>query len=279
MIHSATNSAMTRIVAMPLPDSAGIALADACLAPAERLLMAQYRHPRRRAEFVAGRLSLKRALLESQDNSLRICGAGLRRDLVLPAAAQGIAILPDDAGRPCIDIDNSVAGAIRPTSVSISHAAGWVAAACADRPIGLDIVDGEAATGLSGEHAWLADCPPDWRVRSSALLWGLHECLLKSGALPARTLWALQDIDAAPLRAVSAVVADWPATGRLASLEISVGERIFAGAFVPLSATVLLVMVLLPILQALPGKQVQENQGEPESSGSQINKISHRTFS
>jgi hypothetical protein len=239
---------------MPLPDAAGVALALACLSPAERVLMDKYRHPRRRAEFIMGRLSLKRALLEPQANMLRICAAGARQNLVLPAAAQQIDILPDDAGRPLVGKgvgagfggDND-AGATRPASVSISHAAGWAAAACSDRPIGLDIVDSETAAALPGEQAWLADCPPAWRMRLSALLWGFRECLLKAGALPARTLWETGAVQFAPVHPAAAVIAKWPAATCLASLEISLGNRMIAGAFVPLNATVMLVIVLLPV--------------------------------
>ncbi|RXZ38198.1 hypothetical protein D9O50_01215 [Oxalobacteraceae bacterium CAVE-383] len=255
---------MTRIVAMPLPDADGIALAAACLSPAERTLMEKYRHPRRRAEFVAGRLSAKRALLEPQANSLRICADGLRRNPVSPQTAQRIDILPDQAGRPCIEFGSDFGSDGKRTSISISHAAGWVAAACSDRPIGLDIVDGEAATGWSDRHGWLADCPPQWRMRLSALSWGFHECLLKAGALPASagTLWELANPELAPLlplRSAAALIADWPAACRLASLEIAVGARVFAGAFMPLDATAMLVMVLLPMQEMQTEYAIEEN--------------------
>jgi phosphopantetheinyl transferase (holo-ACP synthase) len=237
---------------MPLPDAAGVALAAACLSPAERVLMDKYRHPRRRAEFIMGRWSLKRALLERQANMLRICAAGARQNLGLPAAAQQIDILPDDAGRPLVGqgVGAGFGGdniATRPASVSISHAAGWAAAACSDRPIGLDIVDSETEAALPGAQLWLADCPPAWRMRLSALLWGFRECLLKAGALPARTLWESGAVQFAPVHPAATVIANWPAAASLASLEISLGNRMIAGAFVPLNATVMLVIVLLPV--------------------------------
>src|SRR5262245_47136603 len=109
-----------------------------CLSAAEHQLMANYRHPRRRREFVAGRLAIKRALLERENPAVRIGPLAPLPDSLLPAA-QRLRVLPDDDGCPKLWVEEAVVS----TRVSIAHAAGWAAAACSQQPIGIDIVDTE----------------------------------------------------------------------------------------------------------------------------------------
>src|SRR5438067_11529945 len=59
------STAAIQIRALPVPLPAEAALATACLSASEHRLMAIHRHPRRRLEFLAGRVAIKRALLET----------------------------------------------------------------------------------------------------------------------------------------------------------------------------------------------------------------------
>ena len=202
--------------------------------------MANHRHPRRRLEFLAGRLAVKRALLETQGSAVRIASAIPLSAPLLPAA-QRMQVLPDERGRPRLWLE----GTVVPTQVSIAHAAGWAAGACSSLPIGVDVVDVDAPTPAS-DDPWLADVEPDWRLRLGALLWGLRECLLKTGQISVKTLWTLNDVRAVPTRPASEFIACWPQTSSLASLEIETERKPVAGAFVMLSRSAMLVIVSMP---------------------------------
>jgi hypothetical protein len=78
------------------------------------------------------------------------------------------------------------------------------------------------------------------------LLWGLRECLLKTGQIAAKTVWSLEGVDAAPIRPASDIIAHWPGPASLAPLEIQVEDRRAMGAFVPLNRSAVLVMILIP---------------------------------
>jgi phosphopantetheinyl transferase len=233
-------AAATQIRAMPVPCPAEAALATACLSSPERRLMENYRHQRRRSEFVAGRLALKRALLETEGSAVRIGSAAPMPDAFL-SAAQRMQVLPDDGGRPMLWVENAAV----PTQLSIAHAAGWAAAACSPRPIGVDIVDVAATTSVPDDSPWLDGVEPAWRVQLRALLWGVRECLLKAGLTAGKNLWSLNSIQALPTCPASEIIARWPQPSRLASLEIQVEHRLVAGAFVALNRSALLVMILM----------------------------------
>ena len=163
----ALREAATQIRALPVPSAALAPSLTTCLSKSEHRLLAAYRHPRRRLEFVAGRLALKRALLDRQSSAVRICAPDPLSEPLL-SAAQRMRILPDRDGYPRLWIDDDP----QPARVSIAHAAGWAAAGCSSRPIGVDIVDLSAPTAVSDDTPWLAGVDPDWRVRLRALLWG-----------------------------------------------------------------------------------------------------------
>jgi hypothetical protein len=206
----------------------------------ERRLMGNYRHEQRRFEFLGGRLALKRALLETDGSAVRIGTTAPLPEPFLPAA-QVMQILPDPAGRPRLWVEN----AVTPTQVSIAHAAGWAGAACSDLPIGLDIVDVDASATIPDDLPWLADVEPAWRSRLRALLWGLNECLLKADQLPAKTLWALDRFDTVPTCPADDLIARWPRLCGLAHFEVEIAEQLLGGAFVPLSRSALMVVILL----------------------------------
>ncbi|HEX3860339.1 MAG TPA: hypothetical protein VHY35_01440 [Stellaceae bacterium] len=234
-------TAITQIRALPVPPTAEGALATGCLSAPERQLMVKYRHPRRRTEFVAGRLALKGALLETDGSAVRIGAAIPLPDLLLPAARR-MQVLPADDGRPRLWVDDVVA----PTQLSIAHAAGWAAAGCSHLPIGIDIVDIDAPTAIPDDIPWLNGVEPGWRVRLRALLWGLRECLLKTGQISAKTVWSLAGVEAGPICAAGDLITRWPGVSCLMPLEIQAECKLLGGAFVPLSTSVLLVMILTP---------------------------------
>jgi phosphopantetheinyl transferase (holo-ACP synthase) len=234
-------TALTQIRAMPIPHLAESGTVMACLSSPEHRLMANYRHPRRRHEFVAGRLALKRALLETQGSAVRIGSATPLPAPLLPAA-QRMQVMPDDDGHPRLWVEGTVVS----TQVSIAHAVGWAAAACSHLPIGVDVVDVDAPAAVPHDDPWLSEVEPDWRVRLSALLWGLRECLLKTGQISAKTLWSLNDVEAVPTRPASEIIARWPRASSLAPLHIQVEKKRVAGAFVLLSRSAMLVMILMP---------------------------------
>lgn len=233
--------AVTQVRAIPVPSPAQAALATACLSAGEHRLLEKYRHQGRRAEFVAGRLTVKRALLERQAAAVRIGSAAPLPDPLLPAAQQ-MQVLPDGDGRPTLWVDD----ALTPAQLSIAHCAGWVAAACSPLPIGIDIVEIDAPAAIPDDHPWLADADAECRPALRALLWGLRECLLKTGQTAAKTVWSLEGVDAVPTRSAGEIIARWPCLASLAPLEIQVEERVVTGAFVPLSRSALLVMLLVP---------------------------------
>jgi len=241
----------TRIRALQLPPTAEAASLAACLSEPEQRLMASHRHPRRRLEFVAGRLALKRALLE-KGSAVRIGAASPASDLLLPAM-QRMQVLPDAAGRPQLWIEDVAAS----MQVSIAHSAGWAAAVCSPRSIGVDIVDLETATAVPDDLQWLAGVSPGWRVRLRALLWGVRECLMKSGQVDARNVWGLDGVNALPVLPAEEIIARWPAKAALVPLEILVDDRMVAGAFVSLGPSTLLVMTLMSAPQQPNGMPIQ----------------------
>src|SRR5688572_20516593 len=113
-------SARLQIVALPLSERIAGPSASTWLSAAEQALTARFRHAGRRAEFVAGRIALKRAWLQGGRSALNIHAAGIL-DESAPARARELEALPDAAGRPRSHQD----GAPAPLAISIAHAAGW----------------------------------------------------------------------------------------------------------------------------------------------------------
>jgi hypothetical protein len=243
---------MTQIRALPVPPAAKIGSLTTCLSGSEHQLMTTYRHPRRRGEFVAGRLAIKRALLDVQHAEVRICSPNPLSPSLL-ATAQRMQVLPDTDGRPQLWGE----GCSARTHVSIAHAAGWAAGGCSQSPIGIDIVDIETSTAVPDDHPWLVGIAPDRRRRLRALLWGIRECLLKSGQIAAKTVWALEAVDAVPRRPASEILALWPGEGGLAPLATQFENKTFVGAFSALSQSALLVMILMPVPPSIDGMHLQ----------------------
>ncbi len=240
-----------RVRALQLPPAAEGASLAACLSEPERRLMTNHRHPRRRLEFVAGRLALKRALLE-ESSGVRIGEARPPGDTLL-SSMQRLQVLPDEEGRPRLWIDDALVWA----QVSIAHASGWAAAVCSPRSIGVDIVDLGVSTSIPDDLPWLTGIAPQGRLRLRALLWGLRECLMKSGQVDARNVWGLDGVGALPVQSAGEVIARWPAEASLVPLQVQVDDRVVDGAFVTLGSSALLVMTSMSSSQQPNGMPIQ----------------------
>jgi phosphopantetheinyl transferase (holo-ACP synthase) len=228
-----------QILALQVPTLADDASAAPWLSRSELVLLANYRFARRRSEFLAGRLAIKGALSEKRGPAIRICCAETLAQ-GLPTTMRKVDILPDATGRPTVQYES---GAV-PVEISIAHAAGWAAGASSDQPVGIDIVDLNVTAALPAGLPWLADAPPLWKARLGALLWGFRECLLKAGAVPARHVWELSDVAAVPKQSADELIRCWPAIQCVTALELEVGDRDVAAAFMPLSASAILVIIL-----------------------------------
>lgn len=240
-----TSQATLQLSAMPVPAAGRLGLALSCLSPRELGLFTKHRHARRRREFLVGRIALKRALVETQASALRISNLAFI-PAALPERARSIEIVPDADGRLLLQREGNADS----RAVSIAHAAGWAAAVCADRPVGIDVVDLDAPTGLPNDLPWFDACPAGWRERLRALVWGLRECALKARAVAARTVWDVPGIPVIPAISAPELIARWPDLHCCCVLEIDLDGKRAAGAFVPLSSSVALVLLLLPQILA-----------------------------
>jgi 4'-phosphopantetheinyl transferase len=157
----------------PLAAEAERGLLDS-LSPTERGRLERIGSARRRAEFLAGRLLLRRLLAATRGGALV--------DWVLAAPEDGPPLAPADAG----------------VHLALSHSGGWVAGAVSAQPAGLDI----EAPGRTRDVLALADavCSTAERARLRALdgpardaafreVWTLKEAWLKrrgEGVAPQR---------------------------------------------------------------------------------------------
>ena len=121
----------------------------------------------------------------------------------------------------------------------------------------LDIVDLGTSTAIPDDLPWLTGIAPDWRVRLRALLWGVRECLMKSGQVDARNVWGLDGVDALPVESAGEVIARWPAEAVLEPLQIQVDDGTVDGAFAALGSSTLLVMTSMPSPQPSNGMPIQ----------------------
>ena len=106
--------------------------ADSCkllaplLSPAERALFLQFKYPKRRLEWLGGRLAAKHCLHQL-----------LRGHALEPPSYSDYPLLPDAHGRPRLELPQARCPAL---AVSISHSRGYAAAlACRKGPCGIDI--------------------------------------------------------------------------------------------------------------------------------------------
>ncbi|MDQ1104615.1 4'-phosphopantetheinyl transferase family protein [Nocardioides zeae] len=131
----------------------GAERARALLAPYERTRVDRLRRPEDRDDHVAAHVLVRRVAAALLADGGRAVGAG---DLVLEQRCPGCG--DDTHGRPAVAGEDGL-------HVSLSHARGWVAAAAAHRPCGIDVETVTAVAPLPdvltpGEAAELAALPP-----------------------------------------------------------------------------------------------------------------------
>lgn len=148
------------------------------LSPDEKTRFAAYTYPKRRKEWLGGRLGAKICLLE------------LLRLPPDPGLFSSISILPAEHGAPLVSASPALSGwSGSLPSVSISHSGRYVVAMAADSgSCGVDIQRITARTvsvadrfAEPGERQLLRDAAPDWdEPRRLTLLWAAKEALKKS---------------------------------------------------------------------------------------------------
>lgn len=184
------------VVSLRLARVAGMAmLAEAAgrgwLSDAERARLDAISAPGRRAQFLAGRWTLRHLLAGE-------LGGEALRDWPLSAGADG-------PPRLLVQQHDDL-------QLAISHSGGWVACAAATVPVGLDIetprprrnVDGLVrAVFTEGEQAVMAAAEPSRRTELFYSIWTLKEAWLKrhsEGVSPGR-LAQVQAVQASPTEA------------------------------------------------------------------------------
>jgi len=182
-------------------------------------------HPRRRTEFVAGRMAAKWLVVrhEYSDMMSRIAwpprvhliGA---RELGTSAAERyrRVDVRRDSDGAPYLAGDDR-----SPTHVSIAHRGGWaVAALSVTGAIGIDLEQISPrrpefydANMTARERRWIFDAPAEEADRAGTLVWALKEACLKTGASMARTVWEIGAIDVDIELPARFILDSWPSIG------------------------------------------------------------------
>lgn len=167
--------------------------------------------PKRRAEFIAGRVAARRAIAQVDP---RLSGF----DIV---ARDGTV----DAGRPILSVDAGIA-------VSISHSSGWaVAAAAHGGPLGVDL----ESRSLDVGPAFVAEAfaPGElegWAhfgTSALAVAWAAKEAMLKWSGVGLRA--ALQQVSVSPTQGGFTTNAPGVGEGRLQVIELSSLVLVLAG--------------------------------------------------
>lgn len=154
----------------------GAERARALLAPYERTRVDRLRRPEDRDDQVAAHVLVRRVAAALLADGGRAVGAG---DLVLEQHCPGCG--SDTHGRPAIAGETGL-------HVSLAHARGWVAAAAAGRPCGIDVEPVGSVAPLPdvltpGEAAELAALPPAEQPAAFLRLWTRKEAVVKTGAV------------------------------------------------------------------------------------------------
>jgi len=118
-----------------------------------------------------------------------------------------------------------------PAFLSISHCAGWIAAAVSSvGPIGVDVEEVARRRPQfyqfyfsDAERRWMLDAPATERDRLGMLLWTIKEAFLKTGCSAARSVWEMHAVEVRVSRSAGAVATDWPTLGSecLASVDVN----------------------------------------------------------
>jgi len=232
-------------------EMAGV-LATALLSGREQQRWQRIRHPRRRREYLAGRLLVKHLFLTRFAGSHTPIRASTAWEPYLELAAAGdfglapfgpdakarlqafkdlevVAPDPGRSGRPrVVWRSRDISGCV---SVSISHAGGWVVAALSSQAeVGVDLEVVEERSPCfqrfaftPRERAWV-DCaraaaPGATPARLWTLLWAIKEASFKAGVLGQRPAWQTEVVPAAT--SLAAVAAELPpAEGPLPAFDL-----------------------------------------------------------
>lgn len=150
-------------------DTARTAIEARHLSDEEAAQAAQFRLPKRRLEWLAGRLALKHGVCAYQ---LRHIGASLRtREVTVSVVPDGIR-----AGKPTVNA---------PVAVSLSHSSDLAVAACGPRAIGIDVERSRQVTPMLAQMLDLdpktSKDPGDRSLHTMPLLlrWACKEAVLK----------------------------------------------------------------------------------------------------
>ncbi|MDW7772987.1 MAG: 4'-phosphopantetheinyl transferase superfamily protein [Desulfobulbaceae bacterium] len=143
------------------------------LAPAEKKIFAAFSFPKRRIEWLGGRIAAKAAALLLLEGKL------------LPENFSALTILPGKKGAP--EFSWTFSSAL-PPAVSISHSGGFAAAMAAAAPCGIDIQKVSEKTqrvvsrfAAAGEIQLLAgELPALNEIQRLSLLWAAKEALKKA---------------------------------------------------------------------------------------------------
>lgn len=147
------------------PDEGHLATAEALLTGPEREALARYTFPKRRKDWLLGRLAAKRALATAGG-----------------WAPEAVSVLATESGRPAFAApDESLAG----WTLSITHGHGHAAALVAPGPAGVDLERVRAVPQggwrfflTERERAWLADAPLG--PAGEIVVWALKEAVYKA---------------------------------------------------------------------------------------------------
>jgi 4'-phosphopantetheinyl transferase EntD len=148
------------------------------LSPDEQTRFAAYTYPKRRREWLGGRLACKTCVLEQ-----------LRQPRV-PGLFSSLSILPAEHGAPRVSASHALSGATgHLPSVSISHSGRYAVAMAADKRFcGVDIQRITSGTVRVAdrfadprERMLLREAMPDWdETQRLTLLWAAKEALKKA---------------------------------------------------------------------------------------------------
>ena len=218
-----------RLAIVRCADAARCALAaDSPLTEWERTVARSIAHPRRRDEWVAGRIAAKWLFLEGMEWTMSECRFTWPppatvvvpdpQEGISPASYRRVEIRRQVDGAPYLVCDDVAADVLTAARVSIAHCGGWaVAALSLAGAVGVDLED----TGPHGrgfyesnmtdrERRWMMGAPEGNADRIGTLLWVLKEAVLKTGESPARTIWEMSAIDIDVATPAAEIADTWP---------------------------------------------------------------------
>jgi 4'-phosphopantetheinyl transferase EntD len=217
-----------RLAIVRCADAVRFALAaDSPLTKWERTVARRIAHPRRRDEWVAGRIAAKWLFLEDMDRTMSECWFTWPPPVTVvapdhlagisPASYRRVEVRRHVDGAPYLACDD-VATDVTAVRVSIAHCGGWaVAALSLAGAVGVDLEDsGPHGRGFyesnltDRERRWMIGAPEGSADRIGTLLWVLKEAVLKTGASAAHTIWEMSAMDIDVATPAAEIADTWP---------------------------------------------------------------------